>query len=123
MFGNTFGFLPKGFVAPQWLQSKGSLRAVQELGFSYTSTFRTLKYSDGRSYNTFPLNFDWGNSFLDEVIAFVNKITVAFRKNGLIRFAVHPMDIPNGLFDKEMKILSNLINDGWQPVSYKNLTL
>lgn len=123
MFKNAFGFLPKGFVAPQWFQSKGSLKAVEELGFNYTAVLRTIKYFNGKKYKTFPLNFDWGNSFLSKIIAAGNVFTASFRRKGLIRFAVHPMDIPNGVFDKEMKILEKLITDGWKPLSYENLIL
>jgi len=123
IFENAFGFLPKGFIAPQWLQSKGSLKAVEELGFDYTAVLRTLKYFNGKEYKTFPLNFDWGNSFLDKIIIAGNKFIASLRGTGLIRFAVHPMDIPNGIFEKEMKILEKLIADGWKPVSYENLIL
>jgi len=123
MFEQTFGFLPRGFVAPQWLQSKGSLQAVLELGFYYTASLRKLRYSDGKEYQTFPLNFDWGNSLLDKIITTINNFTASFRKSGLIRFAVHPMDIPNGVFDKEMKLLKMLTADGWKTASYENLIL
>ncbi|RLD12032.1 MAG: hypothetical protein DRI44_02105 [Chlamydiae bacterium] len=121
MFENAFEFFPRGFVAPQWLQSKGSLKVLRELDFYYTATLRTLKYSDGTVYKTYPYNFDWGNSFLDKITAYLNEFAVSFRKTGLIRFAVHPMDIPNGVFNKEMKMLSKLIINGWKPVSYENL--
>jgi predicted deacetylase len=123
IFENAFGFLPKGFVAPHWLQSNSSLKAVEDLGFNYTVALRTLKYFNGKEYKTFPLNFDWGNSFLNRIVAAGNKFTASLRKTGLIRFAVHPMDIPNGVFNKEMKILKKLIVDGWEPVSYENLIL
>jgi len=123
MFEQTLGFFPRGFVAPQWLQSKGSLKSVWDSGFYYTATLRKLKYSDGREYQTFPLNFDWGNSLLDKIITTINKIVVSFRKSGLIRFAVHPMDITNGVFDKEMRLLKILTADGWEPTSYESLIL
>ncbi|GEM_PF-1393938 len=119
VFFDAFGKYPKGFVAPQWLQSKGSLRAIHELGFLYTATLRTLRYSDGKEFKTLPLNFDWGNSFLDKVIAELNNLAVKFRRKGLIRFAVHPMDVPNGVFEREMAILSNLLKKGWQPTTYE----
>jgi len=121
IFEKAFGYVPRGFVAPQWFQSKGSLQAIQELGFLYTAVFRSLRYSDGKEFKTLPLNFDWGNSVLDKIITAVNKFAVSFRKTGLIRFAVHPMDIPNGVFDEEMKILARILDDGWEPVSYENL--
>ena len=121
IFFDAFGKYPPGFVAPQWLQSKGSLRAIRELGFLYTATLRTLRYSDGIKFHTFPLNFDWGNSFLDKVITELNNFAVKFRRKGLIRFAVHPMDVPNGVFEREMEILSRLIKKGWQPTTYEEL--
>ena len=122
LFENAFGFAPKGFVAPQWLESKGALKAVQELGFSYAGVLRKIIYFEsGAQFKTFPLNFDWGNSLLDHTIALINKAVASFRKSGLIRFAVHPMDIPNGVFEKEMDLLSNLLKKNWTPVSYENL--
>jgi len=121
IFFDAFGKVPNGFVAPQWLQSKGSLRAIFELEFLYTATLRTLRYSDGMELKTFPLNFDWGNSFLDKIITELNNFAIKFRKKGLIRFAVHPMDVPNGVFEREMEILSKLLKKGWKPVTYEEL--
>jgi len=123
MFFDAFGKYPHGFVAPQWLQSKGSLRALHELGFFYTATFRTLRYADGIEFHTYPLNFDWGNIFLDKIITRLNNFAVKFRRKGLIRFAIHPMDVPNGVFEKEIAILSDLLKKGWQPTTYEKMNV
>jgi len=122
LFENAFGFKPKGFVAPQWLQSRGSISALKELGFNYTGILRkVIFFGNGKEIKTLPLNFDWGNSFLDHIFVLINKSAASLKKTGLIGFAVHPMDIPNGVFDKEMNLLAELIDKKWLPLSYENL--
>jgi len=121
IFREAFGFSPPGFVAPQWLQSRGSLKVVREHDFIYTATLSGMFCRDGRRYWTFPHNFDWGIVWVDRLIAWRNKLIGRLRHSGVIRFDIHPMDVTNGIFDEEMAQLRYLLNHGWQAMSCEQL--
>jgi len=121
LFRAAFGFDPPGFVAPQWLQSRGSLRTVREHGFEYTATLSGMFCRNGARYWTFPHNFDWGVVWVDKLISCRNKIIGRLRRSGVIRFDIHPMDIPDGVFEEELRQLRYLLEHGWQAVSCEQL--
>jgi peptidoglycan/xylan/chitin deacetylase (PgdA/CDA1 family) len=122
IFESAFDFSPPGFVAPQWLQSRGSLRAVREHDFAYTSTLTGVHFKDGSIAKAFPLNYDWGLNSVDHIISCCNSLACRLRRGGLIRFSMHPLDIPDRMFDAEMKQLHMLLDHGWEPVSYEQLS-
>jgi predicted deacetylase len=121
IWGEAFNFYPPGFVAPQWLQSRGSLRAVWENEFVYTATLAGVRFKSGNTAKAFPLNYDWGPIMVDHIIACCNNLACRIRSGGLIRFSMHPMDIPNRMFAAEMKHLHFLLDHGWEPTSYEQL--
>jgi predicted deacetylase len=122
IFEAALNFSPPGFVAPQWLQSRGSLRAVWEGDFAYTATLTGLHLKNGRVAKAFPLNYDWGLNSADHIITCCNSLACRLRRSGLIRFSMHPLDIPNRMFAAEMKQLHILLDHGWEPVSYEQLS-
>lgn len=121
IFTAALGFAPPGFVAPQWVQSRGSLKAVWEHDFIYTATLTGMFCRDGRKYWTFPHNFDWGLVWIDRLIAVRNKMVGRLRRSGLIRFDFHPMDIPDGVFEEELSQLRYLLDHGWEAMSCEQL--
>ncbi|MFA7232263.1 MAG: DUF2334 domain-containing protein [Victivallaceae bacterium] len=121
IFGEAFNFYPPGFVAPQWLQSRGSLQAVWENEFVYTATLTGVHFKSGKTAKAFPLNYDWGPIAVDHIIAGYNNLVCRMRNRGLIRFSMHPLDIPNRMFAAEMKHLHLLLEHGWEPTSYEQL--
>ncbi len=121
IFGEAFNFYPPGFVAPQWLQSRGSLRAVWENEFTYTATMGGVHFKSGNTAKAFPLNYDWGPIMVDHIITCCNNLACHIRSSGLIRFSMHPLDIPNRQFAAEMKQLHYLLDHGWEPTSYEQL--
>ena len=121
IFGEAFNFIPPGFVAPQWLQSRGSLRAVWENEFVYTATLTGVHFKSGNTAKAFPLNYDWGPLMVDRIITCCNNLACHIRSSGLIRFSMHPMDIPDRMFEAEMRQLRFLLEHGWEPTSYEQL--
>lgn len=120
-FTRAFGAAPAGFVAPQWLQSSGSLRAVRDAGFLYTETLSGIITADGRHVRARLLNNDWGSVLLDRMIMAAHRMITRTSRGGLIRAAIHPMDVINGLWDAELRMLSTLLDGGWTPVSYQHV--
>lgn len=121
IFREAFNFYPPGFVAPQWLQSRGSLRAVWEYEFVYTATLAGVHFKNGKTAKAFPVNYDWGPIAVDHIITGYNDLVCRMRNRGLIRFSMHPLDIPNRMFAAEMKHLRLLLEHGWEPTSYEQL--
>lgn len=117
-FESVFANPPLGFVAPQWMQSKGSLRAVWEAGFRYTETLNSFRIADGRIFSSFPLNYDWGIGVADRLFSAWNGRRCRTSTEKYLRFAIHPMDVRNGLWPRILEHLTLLKRDGWQFQSY-----
>ena len=122
IFQRALGFAPFGFVAPQWLQSRGSLRAVREAGFGYTATLTGLYCRNGRRFLAFPVNYDWGLGLVDRFFCSCNGLKCRCRHSGLIRFSLHPMDVRHGMIDTELDHLRLLLDHGWEPTSYAGIS-
>lgn len=116
-FNDAFGFAPEGFVAPQWVQSRGSLRAVEERGFVYTEVLRSFRIFKGARFRGVPLNYDWGLVWLDRIITRRNDTYCRKVDYGLIRLAIHPMDVRNGVFDAACEHIKILIDKGFEPLT------
>jgi len=118
-FEEAFGFSPFGFVAPQWFQSPGCKKALIRLGFAYSGRWGGLFDAKGNSIHpAFPTNYDWGLSPADAFFAWWNPVRLLNRKSGVIRFSVHPMDVRHKLIDRELGLLSQLMERGWEVLSY-----
>lgn len=122
LFESAFGFVPTGFVPPQWQMSRGALSAVWEQGFQYTETLRAFYPQGKQPIPTFPINYDWGMYIVDHFFAMLNRYRCTHPRGELIRFAIHPMDVPNGLFPKACEHLKILLNAGWKPVTSAQMT-
>ena len=121
IFTRALGFAPVGFVAPQWLQSRGSRQAVREAGFEYTATMTGVHYRDGKTVGAFPVIYDWGLTSVDRLFTWGNGLKCRWRRGGVIRFSMHPMDVVNGLLGAELRHLEYLLAHGWQATSYARL--
>lgn len=122
IFQTALGFSPAGFVAPQWLQSRGSMKAVWEHNFAYTATLTAL-HCNNKKINAFPLNYDWGIVWVDRIFSWRNDRFCRSKQDGLIRFSMHPMDVTNNMLDDEMRQLTYLLEHGYTPTSYAQIQL
>jgi len=121
MFEDAFGFSPPGFVPPQWQLSRGGLQAVREMDFLYTETLRGIYLRSGVILKTFPLNYDWGLAWVDRLFATYNFLVTRLRCSGVIRFALHPLDVVHGTFETAMSHLRHLLARGWEAVTCQQL--
>ncbi len=121
VMAETLNIVPAGFVAPQWLQSRGSLRAVREAGFGYTATLSGVYFDNGRGIKAFPINYDWGLVPVDHLFSWCNGLKCRWRRGGLIRVSFHPMDVTNRMIGAELRHLDYLLEHGWEPTSYAGL--
>ncbi len=122
IFTDAYGFVPPGFVAPQWVQSQGSLRAVYEAQFKYTETLRAFRPRDKKMVHAYPLNYDWGIVMLDYMMSRCNARSIAHYSNDLLRFAIHPMDVRNGLFPVIMNHLDQIKRLGAEFITAERYT-
>ena len=121
LLSRSFNTVPSGFVAPMWLQSYGSIKGVKESGFTYTALFTKVIFFNSKKFYSIPTNFDWGSMTLNRLSMRINKAILKTKKSGIIRFAIHPKDVENGLIEEEITILKSLINKGWKPITYELL--
>lgn len=86
IFEDAFGYLPKGFVPPNWTLSKEGKRAIADLGFEFYFTFNKICWFDGRKKTA------WTNEmqFRSDFLYFTSKkiLGLLSRGNSLV---LHPM--------------------------------
>ncbi len=122
LFADAFGFLPRGFVAPNWRPSTASLQAAADLGFAYAVLFTRIVYFPDRTLPITTLNFDWwGIRVLNRMSLWLNRLRVSVMKSGLLSFAIHPRDVNEGLLGRELRLLESLLESGWKPVTYEDV--
>lgn len=48
IFEEAFGHMPRGFIPPNWCLTKGGRRALWDLGFEFTVSFREIEWKSGK---------------------------------------------------------------------------
>ncbi len=87
-----------GFTAPAWLYSKGTLKALSEIGFTYAeSRWRTWNPLTGDTYLRVPVVNYAGGGSLKRWVAdlWVTSSGVVLGGARTVRFAIHPADFEN----------------------------
>lgn len=113
IFKRCFGYVPKGFIPPMWMISKGALKAVRDAGFDYTSS------------NKYFYDFRAGTAFRStlvirgSVMSVPSTFNALFRRKPLVEIALHPQDtLPKR---KLLKVLINYLKKkGYTFLSYKS---
>ncbi len=101
-----------GFVAPAWLYSTGTLKALSETGFTYAeSRWRTWNPMTGHTYLRVPVVNYAGGGSLKRWTAdlWVTSSRVVLGGMRTVRFAIHPADFENkitrGKIQKHLEML------------------
>jgi len=88
------GLVPLGFVPPAWLLSDGADRALQRLGFAYTTHMESVfDYTTGIRHASQTLVWaseSWGSRFVSRL--WNARLFRQLRKNDLLRISIHPLD-------------------------------
>jgi len=110
----------EGFVAPAWLMSEGTRRALRQLPLSYTSDTRHLyRLPDFLSIDAPGLVWSARSAWrrgLSKVIS--DQREQRWRKAQVIRLGLHPVDMRHGYSrDYWLRTLKRLLNEGRVPMT------
>jgi predicted deacetylase len=115
------GLDARGFIAPAWLHSAATRRAVRETGFRYfASQVALYDIVRDRTFRSMSLCNRPGSPFGDWSARRVNELLLACQSGKpLLRVAVHPADLGRGEpFLHTLRLLSALLEAGRQPLTY-----
>jgi len=123
LFQDKMSESPKGFIPTMWYHNKHTMTVLKEMAFCYTETWAT--FVDLRSdsiLSSFPLSLDYGsNSMLSGIYYNVWKNYFKLKKPPLIRVAIHPSDIRNGMIAKMKEMITRLEDENYTFLTYSEL--
>jgi len=120
----TLGIDIKGFVAPAWLYSRGTARALKKTGFAFTES--RYRIWDPRSRSTIlaaPIANYAGGSSLKRYLAalWVGLSGYLFARAETVRFAVHPYDFETGSVENTVIERLRKLLEKRETVSFRDL--
>ena len=123
LFEDHLGRSPKGFIPPMWYHNKHMPIALKELGFEYTESWTEFfNLTNSKKYYSFPLSLDYGrNTLLSSLYLSAWRKYLKWKQPELIRIAIHPSDIGNGLLPKIRGVIQLLEEQGHKFVTYSEL--
>lgn len=118
---SAVGVCPKGFIAPAWLASRGTMRALRELEFEYSTTHsRILDLDSMTSVRSFALSQRPGSSttlFAAIVIRLLGLFIM--RSGGVVRVALHPDDLDSNIaLWSSLRTIDDAMRSGRPSVTY-----
>ena len=109
----AFKIKPEGFVPPMWSFPVSNKRILKKY-FRYYTTLFHLDYF-GHKITALPIAYDAGkNRIASKFIQIVSSLRIRLKKEGVIRFSIHPMDITQGGLKHIIKDLNFLLENGWE---------
>ncbi|MDD9952946.1 MAG: DUF2334 domain-containing protein [Candidatus Woesearchaeota archaeon] len=114
----AFNIEPRGFVPPYWVYSKRHKKLLEKY-FKYYADKRGIDYFE-KKFPAVPIIYS-GGKYFSTLLAYTSHLRTTFKKEGIIRFALHPDDITYGTFARALKDLDFLLKNGWQPSVYEEL--
>jgi len=123
LFQDKMGDSPRGFIPPMWYHNKHTMTVLKEMAFSYTETWTTfVDIRNGSVLSSFPLSLDYGsNSMLSELYYTGWKNYFKLKKPSLIRMAIHPSDMRNGMMAKMKEMVTRLEDENYTFLTYSEL--
>ncbi len=119
-FHKAFDFYPKGFVPGYWKENKNTFKALNDLGFTYTTTFTKIIYFNDKKINSLATLMVGSNKFFTFITKMYSIIYVRLNKK-ILRFTIHPGEIRMKTFDDNMNLLKKALDKGYKPVTYEEL--
>ncbi len=114
------GLVPRGFIAPAWLLSAGSERALKALGFDYTVRIgEVLDLSRGSSTRSRSLVYSVRSPLRRLCSLGWNSVLMAtLRRRPLLRLGLHPPDFDHkAIWNHAMHLVSKFLTTH-RPVTY-----
>ena len=128
IFRKAFGHIPEGYVPPLWLVNNRT-KIILKKYFKYIETHHKLVFFNKKEIYGFPLGMEsWSSNKLfryDKISPFINRcysiIYSQIQFSDVLRFSIHPREYRNGNFRHVLKLLDNLLEEGWVSVTYSEL--
>lgn len=123
LFQEKMGCSPTGFIPPMWYHNKYTMAVLKEMALSYTETWTSfVNLKNDNKLFSFPLSLDYGRNTILRSIYFAGwKSYFKIKKPGLIRVAIHPSDLRNGMIGKIKELVGRLEDDGYTFLTYSEL--
>lgn len=118
-FRQAFGYEPKGFVPPGWLQKPSVYKLLEQEGFDYVVTMKGL-YSlrtKKRRY-ALPICFDNRTLLLSYIIGCSSSIIAPLSNPSFIRLAIHPVDFKMNLLKPQLDFIKKYKKKGYTFTTY-----
>jgi predicted deacetylase len=116
-----FGFAPNGFVAPGWLMSPGTLEALRDLGFLYTTTHTHFCDLNSSTEIFMPALSQRPQSLWTKAGVGINHAAASVMRvrKAPIRIAIHPNDVVNQLVrNANISTIDRLVGHGYESKTY-----
>lgn len=117
-FQEAFGETPRWFCAPRWQESRGTLVALEELGFAGCLSRRAIRRFGAAPVAMDTLNFDEGERSLPIALAMRarrRKIARLLVDETPFRLVIHPHDLLHGATRAQLtNCLDALAGAGWE---------
>ncbi len=121
-FNHVFGYEPKGFVPPGWLQKHSVYNLLEQEGFGYVVTMRGLySLKTKKRHYALPINFDNGAPLPSYIIGYCSAIVVPLCSPSFIRLAIHPSDVKRNLLKPQLDIINKCKRRGYTFTTYERI--
>jgi predicted deacetylase len=123
LFQDKMDDSPRGFIPPMWYHNKHTMTVLKEMAFCYTETWTTfVDLKNDNILSSYPLSLDYGsNSMLSDIYYKGWKTYFKLKKPPLIRVAIHPSDMRNGMIAKMQEMLTRLEDENYTFLTYSEL--
>ncbi|MEY2626997.1 MAG: hypothetical protein RJB08_756 [Actinomycetota bacterium] len=118
------GFSPTGFVAPGWLMSQATIRALRAASMRYTVTHTRVIDLESLHERRVPVTSQRPNSRLAGAAAYgtLGLAALQLSRAKPIRVAIHPNDIVEPLLRRtNLRLCDNAIGHGYTSMTYRDL--
>jgi uncharacterized protein len=117
------GLLTDAFTAPGWLHSPGTMSALRDLGFRYTTDhFGVIDLQAGRRVHSLALSHRPAGLGEGAAAAMIRRAPLLAGLGATVRIALHPDDLSRpGLVRATLAAIDGCLAAGAEPITYRQL--
>ena len=121
MFAEVFGKPARGFLAPAWQKGNVAISDSTTEGLDYTLGFFSLESADGKRIPLSTWTWDCGRwGWLGRIGHGIGQLSRAVDR-GVPTLAIHPRDIERGYWPKILRLIRELLDEGYEPTTPSRL--
>lgn len=121
VFAEAFGQPARGFIAPAWQRGHVSLAGTAAFGLEHVAGFFSLASSTGRTVSLATWTWDcsrWGwTGHIGHGLGWLLQSI----DRGVPALAIHPRDVERGYWPKVLRLVRELLDSGYEPVTFSGL--